>query len=108
MLETIKNAAKIGMGAIWLSKENLKKLTDDLTEISKASKEEGERLFEELDRNSEEFKQKFNEQVEKAVEIALEQAGLAKKAEVEELRQKLADLEEEIRKSEVGTEQDNE
>ena len=48
MFETLRDAAKIGMGAIWLSRENIRKFTDELIEMGRVSKEEGERLFDEI------------------------------------------------------------
>jgi len=93
MLEAFKDVAKIGMGAIWLSRENLKKLTDDLVQIGKASKEEGERLFQEFDKSREEYKKKLESTVADAVKRALNEAGLARKVELDELRRKIEDLE---------------
>ncbi len=105
MFEAIRDAAKIGMGAIWLSKENLKKLTDDLAEMGKVSKEEGERLFREFDKSSEEYKKKLGEQVESVVKKSLDSAGLAPKKEVDELRERINELEAKLAKLESGGDQ---
>lgn len=96
MLDSIFDAAKIGLGAIWLSKDNLKKLTDALIEVGKVSKEEGDRLFKELVDAGEEQKKKLKDMVDSSVKKAMDQAGLATKAEVDELKKKVADLEEKI------------
>ncbi|MDH4183163.1 MAG: hypothetical protein OEV92_02990 [Nitrospinota bacterium] len=93
MFDAFKDIAKIGMGAIWLSKENLKKLSDDLAEISKASKEEGERLFEEFEKNRDEYKQKLEKTVEDGVKKALDEAGLVRKSEMDEMKKRMEDLE---------------
>ena len=93
MLESFKDMAKIGMGAIWLSKDNLKKLSEDLAEMSKASKEEGERLFNEFEKNQKEYKDKLEKTVAENVKKAMDEAGLATKAEVDELKKKIAEME---------------
>jgi polyhydroxyalkanoate synthesis regulator phasin len=93
MLDSIFDAAKIGLGAVWLSKDNLKKLTDALIEVGKVSKEEGDRLFKELADTGEEQRKKIKEIVESSVKKAMEQAGLATKAEVDELKKKVEELE---------------
>jgi len=93
MFNTLRDAAKIGMGAIWLSRENIRKFTDELIEMGRVSKEEGERLCDEIGESQDEYKNKLNDLVENAVQKALGTSGLARKAEVEELRQKVAELE---------------
>ena len=81
------------MGAVWLSKENLKKITDELAKMGKMSKEEGERLFDEMEKTGGEYKEKLNSQVTSLVNKALDSAGLAKQSEVDELRNRIAELE---------------
>ena len=98
MFDTLRDAAKIGMGAIWLSRENIKKFTDELIEMGRISKEEGERLFDEIGDSQEDYKQKLNEFVNNAVQKTLDTSGLARKSEVEELRDKVAELELELKK----------
>ncbi|MBI5814025.1 MAG: hypothetical protein HZB29_00255 [Nitrospinae bacterium] len=92
MFEILKDAAKIGVGALWLSKENLKKLTDNLAEAGKASKEEGERLFKEMETAGEDHRKKLTEFIDTAVKKSLDKAGLATKAEVEDLKKKIAEM----------------
>lgn len=96
MLDSIFDAAKIGLGAVWLSRDNLKKLTDALIEVGKVSKEEGDRLFKELADTGEEQRKKLKDMVESSVKKAMDQAGLATKAEVDDLKKRVADLEEKI------------
>ncbi len=93
MFETIRDAAKIGMGAIWLSRENIKKFTDELIEMGRVSKEEGERLFDEIGQSHDEYKTKLNELVESVVKKTLDASGLAPKSELNELRVRIAELE---------------
>ncbi|HEB73077.1 MAG TPA: hypothetical protein ENI77_10710 [Nitrospirae bacterium] len=93
MFNTLRDAAKIGMGAVWLSRENIRKFTDELIEMGRVSKEEGERLCDEIGESQDEYKNKLNDLVDNAVQKALDTSGLARKSEVEELRQKVAELE---------------
>ncbi len=93
MFNTLRDAAKIGMGAVWLSRENIRKFTDELIEMGRVSKEEGERLCDEIGESQDEYKNKLNDLVDNAVQKALDTSGLARKSEVDELRQKVAELE---------------
>lgn len=97
MFDLIRDATKMGLGALSLSKENLKKVTDDLTDIGRVSKEEGERLFKEFEESREKYKKDLEEFVEEAVKKAIDRAGLAPKTEVAELRARVAELEETLR-----------
>ncbi|VAX24112.1 hypothetical protein MNBD_NITROSPINAE03-903 [hydrothermal vent metagenome] len=100
MFNTLRDAAKIGMGAVWLSRENIRKFTDELIEMGRVSKEEGERLCDEISESQDEYKNKLNDLVDKAVQKALDTSGLARKSEVAELRQKVAELEMKLQKQE--------
>ena len=99
MLDAFKDIAKIGMGALWLSRENLKKISDDLAQMSKASKEEGERLFQEMEKSRDEYKKKLETTVQDMVKKALDETGLVRKAEVEEMKRKIEDLEARVGKT---------
>ena len=98
MFDTMKEAAKIGMGAIWLSKENLKKLTEEMARLGKMSEEEGERLFKEFEKNSEEYRAKFSSHVESVVGQTLDKAGYAPKSDIESLQKKVEELEAKLAK----------
>lgn len=100
MFNTLRDAAKIGMGAVWLSRENIRKFTDELIEMGRVSKEEGERLCDEISESQDEYKNKLNDLVDKAVQKALDTSGLARKSELTELRQKVAELEMKLQKQE--------
>ncbi|MBI4827591.1 MAG: hypothetical protein HY804_02060 [Nitrospinae bacterium] len=92
MFETIRNAAKIGLGAISLSHESLRALIDEMTELGKISREEGERLYAELEKASDEYRARLSEKMDEAVNKALDATRLAKRAEVDTLKRQLADL----------------
>lgn len=94
MFDIIRDAAKVGVGALSLSKENLKKFTDDLAELGKISREEGDRLFEEFEATREEQKKNLAEAVDKAVRQAVDQMGFAPKTEMEALQKRIEELEE--------------
>jgi len=93
MFEIIRDAAKIGLGALSLSKENIKKITDDLVEIGKVSREEGDRLLKEIQTSSDEYRKNLQETIEESVKKAVDRAGFATKSEVLELRKKIEELE---------------
>ncbi len=93
MFEIIRDVAKIGLGALSLSKENIKKITDDLVEIGKVSREEGDRLLKEIQTSSDEYRKNLQETIEESVKKAVDRAGFATKSEVLELRKKIEELE---------------
>ncbi|VAX22104.1 hypothetical protein MNBD_NITROSPINAE02-701 [hydrothermal vent metagenome] len=100
MFETIRDAARMGLGAISLSKDNLKKLTDNLVEIGKVSREEGERLFKEFSESADDYKKNMTTQIEEVTEKVITEAGLARKSEVEELKARVAELESRLKEKE--------
>lgn len=97
MFEVIRDAAKIGLGAVSLSKDNIKKLTDNLVEIGKVSREEGDRLFTDLEKSATEFKESMKETIEENVRKIVEQSKLATRTELEDLRKKIEELEEKLK-----------
>ncbi len=105
MFNAIRNAAKIGLGAVSLSKENLRKMTDDLVEIGKLSKEEGERLFKEFDKSREDYQKNLSNQVEAIVKKIMDQAGLAPRSELDDLRKKIESLRKRIKELEKQAEE---
>lgn len=105
MFDAIRNAAKIGLGAVSLSKENLKKMTDDLVEIGKLSKEEGERLFKEFDKSREDYQKNLSNQVESIVNKIIDQAGLAPRSELDDLRKKIESLRKRVKELEKQAEE---
>ncbi len=100
MFNVIREAAKIGVGALSLSKENLRKLTDNLAEMGKMSGEEGERLFAELEEAAEEHKKNLSEAVEKTARKVVDQMGLTKKSEVDDLQKRIEELEKKLQEKE--------
>ena len=98
MFDTMKEAAKIGMGAIWLSKENLKKMSDELARLGKMSEEEGDRLFKEFEQNSQEYREKLNSHVETLIGKTLDKAGFAPKSDLESMQKKIEELEAKLAK----------
>ncbi len=96
MLDNLKDMAKLGIGAISLSRENLKKITDSFASAGKMSKEEGDRLFDEMADNADQFRTKLRETVDASVKNIVAQSGFATKKEIEELRLKISELEKKL------------
>jgi polyhydroxyalkanoate synthesis regulator phasin len=93
MFEIIRDAAKVGLGALSLSKENLQLFTEQLAEFGKVSKEEGDRLFADLDQAREEQLAMIKQTAEKVTREVVDQMGYAPKVEMEELQKRIATLE---------------
>ena len=97
MFDIIRDVAKVGVGALSLSKENLKKLTDELAELGKISREEGDKLFEEFEATRKEQQKNLIETVDNAVRQAVDQMGFAPKTELEILQKRISELEERLK-----------
>lgn len=96
MFDNLKDLAKLGIGAISLSSENLKKITESFTSAGKMSKEEGDRLFDEMSASADQFRDRLRETVDASVKNIVAQSGFATKKELEELRLKISELEKKL------------
>ena len=102
MLNVIVDAAKIGLGAILLSRESLKKLSDNMADFTKMSRDEGDKLFRELETMGEEQRKKLAEMIDSSVKAAMDKAGVVSKTEADELKKRITALEEDLAKAKAG------
>ncbi|NPV03096.1 MAG: hypothetical protein HPY53_17115 [Brevinematales bacterium] len=97
--ETLEKAFYAGMGFISRSADAIQGAVKKLADEIDLSEEEGRKFAEKLAKDSEEARKNFQENVDSAVKKALDVMGLAKKSDMDELKQKLDDLEKTLKKS---------
>jgi len=89
MIDVLKKVLLTGVGVAALSKEKIEELARDLAEKGKMTEQEGKALVDQLLTSSDEARQELQKQVEEKVALALDKMDLAKKSEVEALRQEI-------------------
>ncbi len=98
MFEVIKKSLEIGLGAVAVTQEKLKEITDDLVVKGNLTQKEGGDIFKELIKVAEESQKKIRGLVEDQVHKAMKEAGIATKADVKALEGKIARLEAQLKK----------
>jgi polyhydroxyalkanoate synthesis regulator phasin len=97
MEETIKKIFYTGIGAAVLSKEKMEKWAQDWSDKSKEKEEVGKKFFEEMSEESSKAALELKSNIKTYVGELLDKSGLATKHDVEELKQKIADLENKLK-----------
>ncbi|OHD56217.1 MAG: hypothetical protein A2Y33_00150 [Spirochaetes bacterium GWF1_51_8] len=96
--ETLEKAFYAGMGFISRSGEAIQEVVKKLANEIELSEEEGRKFAEKLAKDTEEARKNFQVTVDNAVKKALDAMGLAKKSDVDELKQKLDDIQNNLNK----------
>lgn len=96
MEETFKKFFYASMGIISLGKKKIEELAKDLSEKTNLSEEEGRKLAEELNAESEKFRGEFQESVKNIVKETMKRLNIPSREEVEELKERIRILEEKL------------
>ncbi len=100
MIELLKRTLLAGIGAAALTKEKIEGLVDELVKKGEIASKEGPKLVKELLEKSQEAKRELEEKVDEATQKALQKMKIATKADIDELKAKLEELEGRVRKIE--------
>lgn len=95
--ELLEKTVDLGLGAALLTKEAATKLVDDVVKKGSMSKEDGQKLVSEMLEKGKEQKGRMEAFVRQTIERMLTQADLARQSAVDDLAQRVAELEEEVR-----------
>ncbi len=100
MMEDLKKILLAGIGSVAYTYEKASSLVDDMVKKGKLSVDEGKELSQELKRNFKDTQDKFNEKVmplakEDVISI-IEDMNLAHQSEVNDLKEKVLELERKI------------
>ncbi len=92
MIELIKKAMYTGIGFAALTKDKVEEVARDFVEQGKMTEQEGRKMVDELLAKSKESQEELAKHVELLVQHQLEKFDMAKKSEVEELREEVTTL----------------
>lgn len=91
--DALEKAAYTGLGLAALTKEKLDEAVETLKKERGLTEDEGRRLAEELKDGAETARRNLDDRVDAAVDKAYKRLKLAKLEEVEELKDRIAELE---------------
>ncbi|AGF79667.1 hypothetical protein UWK_03138 [Desulfocapsa sulfexigens DSM 10523] len=100
MIELVKKTLLAGVGVAALTKEKLEEVAKDFVEKGKMTEQEGKDLVKDLVTRSEESRQELQKQIGEKVEEILKKMDLAKKSEMNVLKQEIAELREALKSRE--------
>ena len=92
MSDILKRAFLTGLGVAALSKDKLEEISKDLTEKGNMTEQEGRKFIEELSGHADRARGELEKQVDAYVEKALKRIDLVRKAELDELRATVEEL----------------
>jgi polyhydroxyalkanoate synthesis regulator phasin len=93
MYDFIKKGVLLGMGLASMTLEKFESTVEELIRKGELSEKEGKDLVEELKGKSEEVRSDMTKRVEKIVADTLSRLDVPRKAELDELRERVATLE---------------
>ncbi len=96
MEDLFKKFVYTGVGLVSLTAEKLQKSIDKLVDENKISTEEGKKIVDDFFKKTEAKKDEFESSLKKVVEETFNKFSLTKNKEIEELRQRVATLEEKV------------
>ncbi len=86
----LKDLMYLGFGSALLAKEKVEEELKKLEERGKISKEEAKNFIESAKTKGKEEEEKIKEEIKRLLKEALSELGVATKADIEELKQKLS------------------
>jgi len=98
MLDIMKKAIEVGLGAIVVTQEKLKEITDELVVKGNLTKKEGNDLLKELIETAEQSQKKVKSFVEESVNRVIKETGLARNEDIKALEGKISKLEAQLTK----------
>ena len=98
MFELIKKAMFTGIGMAAMTKEKVEELAADFIKKGNLSEQEGRKLVDELMKKSEESQAEFKKQLDEIVCSTLEKMEVARKGQIDELRDEIKQLREAVEK----------
>ncbi|MDY7223240.1 phasin family protein, partial [Halalkalibacterium halodurans] len=100
MRETVRKGVALGFGLAAASKEQAEKIIDELVKKGELSQQESKDFLSELLRRGEESKKELDEKIQSKLKEMLSGLNVATKEEVQALEKRLAQLENERKQSE--------
>jgi len=98
MIDILKKTLYTSIGLVYLTKEKVEELANELIEDGKMTAQEGKEFVEDLLTKSKEAKDKVEEQVEHTVKDTLNKMNLVTRNDYEKLETRLRQVEDELNK----------
>ncbi len=92
MIELVKKTLLTGVGVAALTKEKIEEVAKDFVEKGKMTEQEGRDLVDDLVKRSDESRVELQKLIEGKVQAILEKMDLAKKSEVDALKNEIEEL----------------
>lgn len=92
MKELLKNMLFMGAGAVFLTKEKIEELKNELVDKGKLTQDEGKELVDEWMKKSETLKDQFELKLNQMVADQIKKMNLATAEDIQELRRKIEEL----------------
>lgn len=96
MIDVLKRALYTGAGIASLTREKLVELGEEISRQAELSESQAKELQEELIRKGAEAKHQFDSQIDQRVELVLSRLGVARNDQVDQLKARIATLEQQI------------
>jgi len=96
MEDLIKKVLYTGVGLVATATEKMQSTVDDLVDKEKIDKEEGKKIVDEFVESTESKKGELESRLNEMVEGVIDKLNLAKKSEVETLKQRIEELEKQL------------
>ena len=101
MIDLMKKSMLTGLGIASLTREKIEELSRELMQQGAATEQEGRKFVEEMMGYAEKTRGDMQKSVDSYVEKALEKFDLVRKKDLDELKQAIADLQEQVQRSQV-------
>jgi len=98
MLDVMKKALEAGFGAIVVTQEKLKEITDELVLKGNLSKKEGNEFLKELIVTAEKSQERLKSLIDDRIKKVVKEIGLARNEDIKMLEGKVAKLEAQLSK----------
>ncbi len=92
-MKFFKKALTTGLGAVFLTKDKIEEIAQELVKEGTVSREEAEELIDDMLERSKEQSELVRQKIKTEIDNNLDRAGLAKKDEVNQLKNKVENLE---------------
>lgn len=96
MLEDIKKAFLAGIGAVVLTRDKVERVIDRFVEENKLSREEGQRLADELVQSGEKQWSNLEERILDTVRNGIDRLDIGRRTELEALQERVENVEKRI------------
>ncbi len=96
MIEFIKKAMFTGIGLASITKDKIEEVAKEFVDQGNLTEQEGRKLVKEMMDYSEKSRTELEVQIEKNIEKAISKLDLARKSDVEELRDRIQELQKKV------------